>query len=36
MIQVSLFTKHRQIHIENKSMVTKEEGGWNDKLGVLD
>ena len=23
MIQVSLFTKHRQIHIENKPMVTK-------------
>ena len=36
MTQMSLFTKHKQIHIENKFMITKGEGGWNDKLRVLD
>ena len=36
MIQTNLFAKHKQTHIENKLVVTKEESGGRDKLAVWD
>ena len=37
MIQMNLFTKQKQIHRHrNKHMVTKEERGGENKLGVWD
>ena len=37
MIQINLFTKQKEIDIENKLMVTKGERGCErDKLGVGD
>jgi len=33
---MNLFTKQKHTNIGNKLMVTKEERGWQDKLGVWD
>ena len=36
MVQMNLFKKQKQTHIENKFMVTKEERRGRDKFGIWD